>query len=576
MPPAQARLLALQRTAGNAVVARMVTDTAPGRGLAQQRFTTFENRLRPLLASRVAARGDVDPLVSALIADTAPAVRATLLDRARKLIDQSEGYSDAAVNAALAAVDRHDPERSARAVPGAKYLSPSVVTDEVGAGHINRDTQDTVIVEGEYYVPVYVAVMDEALGSTPKFKDVRQDEHGIVQIHTGGTRSDDSVMWFSFGQALRQLKWMAKYQKQKESAQPLIRSFLAPQVVVNKISGGMITERDAGGSTADINVDKRFAPNQIGVRNPRSLEQLRQSALPGSLRTYTDLIGPAPRAWGDARPADELRAREGVPIERMVDYPIFADGGGFTDYRHLTKIATELEAILDAHASTPRNQKNDTVETFFTRHAPARFIAMGEEPGAHGIAVHEFVQQVVMPWRDRVIGDLSITDSYQQLVQSELPEQPQTVEVAGERQVLRGERRSEAAALHEDQWRHMWARAHMIRALKGFQVSSAEFAEAGKAPEGPRVLGEVQKFQKTVLGDYRHRIGDRNTLIKENPRYARIAGDLRTRLLAVLPNQPGGSPLRAVLTGLARVSLAVGGTALAKVRDRMRATRRWK
>ncbi|WP_157767707.1 hypothetical protein [Actinosynnema pretiosum] len=555
-PSPHARLVALQRAAGNTVVARMVTE---------ERLADFESALRPLLAEGAPAPERLDRLITTLLADAPPDRRATLLNDARRLVDRSTGYGDAAVNAALDAVDRHDPQRSTRAVPGSRRLSPSRVTGEVGAGVINRGPQESVLVGGEFHVPVYVAVFEDALGSgAPRNKDVGQDQGGHVQIHTGAASGPERVMWLSLGQALRQLKWMDKYGEQSPAARPLIRSFLVPESIVNRIAAGLITEHGAKDSSRDLNVDKRFAANQVGIRDPRSLEALRQNVLPGSLRTYTDLIGPAPRTWGDTRPANELRLREGVPTERLRDFPVDADPSGFVGYEVQVSRRDRLDEVARAHADTPEGGRNELVERFYAAHAPKRFTELdARRPDEHHLAVHAFVQQLVLPWRDYVGRNLRITDDYAELGQGELPEDPTMIEIAGEQPLTTGERRTGVAGQAEEQWTELRKRAAVRGALERMTIGRAEFAEAGKTPGLPQLLGEVTRFRGAVLADYRHRVGDLETVRRLNPRHAETALRLVERFPRPLPRW--GRP---IVAGLARVVASVGGTVLAKVRAR--------
>ncbi|MEU9381155.1 lonely Cys domain-containing protein, partial [Streptomyces sp. NPDC048279] len=302
----------------------------------KQRFERFSDDLK-----RIAVRPGAEPeqfreTIRAFLGNLPPEHRAAWAAKARRMVDTlPDGqFTDESVNAAHRALDAEGQDRSTLAVPGVDYVSASEVRTGPGQGFVNRDVPAVVVINGEPHVPVHVTVFGDALGSDKLcFKDVGQDEDGVIQIHTGSDDHTEKVLWVGVGQPLRQIKWVDKYRSDGAPA-PLVRSFLVPLRVANEISRGAVTEHQSGTNSLDLNVDKHFGSNQFGIRDPKSLELLRQSALPGSLRTYTDgdTVG-MPNSWGDVRPTDQLRGKLGVPREGTPS----------------TLLVTDPEAFLKSH-----------------------------------------------------------------------------------------------------------------------------------------------------------------------------------------------------------------------------------
>lgn len=531
----------------------------------KEAFARFEHEVK-----RIAARPDVDaesfsPEIEKFLEQADRATRAARIKEARTLIDGlPDYYADESVNAAHAALDRYDHARPALAVPGAEYVSASQVTDPVGNGYIHRDIPGVVIIEKEPYVPVYSAVFGDALrDAEPKHKDIGQDEHGLVQIHTGDPSPDEQVLWVSIGQPLRQLKWLDKYKIRGKAASPMIRSFLVPLRVANDISRGAITEHNSGGRTEDLNVDKHFAANQFGIRDPQSLESLRKFALPGSLRTYTDSeTAGTPESWGDTRETGELRDKLGVPREAMPEFPVFTDKDGeFLSHSKYKDKTSELRRIVAAHTNTPALlEEGETmapkrvIDDFFSKNAPDE-LKQQAAPGkkAHKIAVDTFVKNFVVPWAAQARIAEVVYQGFDDFKLTNAKETPSNYRLTEEEPTLRGERRTEAIALGEDQRELMDSRKRIRQMFDSLDFAQGEvFKEADAAGSGVRKLvGQLHRKRAEILSDYKFKIGDRNTLLSKNPEYAVAAADFRDRLSAVLPRDLGGFPkLKAVFEKL--------------------------
>ncbi|NUR02705.1 MAG: hypothetical protein HOY79_41130, partial [Streptomyces sp.] len=364
----------------------------PGDPAEHQRFGRFRDELKSLVVRPHPDPEQLRQSIGAFLDGVAPQHRAAWVRETRQLIDTlpDTQYTDESVNAAHRALNTFDTYRSTLAVPGAQYVSASRVTAPRGAGFVRRDIPEVVVIDGEPYATVYSTVYGDELGAAkPQHKDVGLDANGVVQIHTGTPKYDpkkptESVFWVSIGQPLRQIKWIDKY-KAQGATEPMIRSFLVPLRVANEISRGAVTEHHAGDSAYgpgeimdDFNVDKPYASNQFGIRDLRSLELLRRTALPHSVRTYTD--GPTqgrPDSWGDVRALGELRGRLGVPNEGMPGNPVFTEGDKFVGPAMNEAIARTLREIVAAHYNTPglrepgdKYLSRKQVEAYFDRHAP--------------------------------------------------------------------------------------------------------------------------------------------------------------------------------------------------------------
>ncbi|MFJ8543098.1 hypothetical protein ACIRFH_13980 [Streptomyces sp. NPDC093586] len=587
-------LLDLQGSAGNAAVARMVRRdgargpeaarphrTGPGAAPVIQRaqdpekksFEAFEQKIRQATVRQGATPATLSPLISGFLAGTGPEERAERLKKARRLIDGlPDHFPEESVNAAHAALDQHDHTRPALAVPGAHYVSASHVTDPIGNGYINRDIPGVVVIEKQPYVPVYSAVYADALiDPAPKNKDIGQDEHGLVQIHTGDPSPGEKVLWVSIGQPLRQLKWVDKYRIHGKAGNPMIRSFLVPLHIANAISRGAVTEHNSGGGrTEDLNVDKHFASNQFGIRDPGSLEQLRQYALPGSLRTYTDGDTQGnPDSWGDVRRTGELREKLGVPETNLANFPVFTEKSGeFLSHAKYAGKTSKLRRIAAAHTGNPSLlEKGDKpvtqsyVKEFFWKNAPQELKDQARPQGTlnragERAAIDTFVRKLVIPWATQARIAEEIHQGFDEFTQSNPGKTPVDYRLTDEPGTLRGERRKAAVDLGADQRELMKSRWTILQGFKALDLSGAgAFKEAAGIKGAPQVLGQLRQQRETVLADYQFKIGDRNTLLAKNREYAEAASGLHAELSAILPQDLNRLPaLRAILTGLATIA----------------------
>ncbi|CAM2069461.1 USP domain-containing protein [Sulfidibacter corallicola] len=253
------------------------------------------------------------------------------------------------------AIDRHDRQVGA---PGWGYLGPS----KTGANdeHVmNRGIAEIVMIGDTPYTPVYMSVYSDALtASKPGYKDFGQDEDGRILIHTGNKNQDESTLWVSMGRPQRQVKWLENYSRsgdiKGDQNQPLIRSFLLPLSVANQISADAITEHNSSGTGKDMSVDKHYEANQYGIVNPRSLELMRQYALPGSLKTYTDgSIEKQPQNWGEVVPVSDLRMKLGVPDANIPGIDIFTEEVPSSDARKLYAILSNDTSVLEKGERLP-------------------------------------------------------------------------------------------------------------------------------------------------------------------------------------------------------------------------------
>ncbi|CAM2005145.1 ubiquitin carboxyl-terminal hydrolase [Acanthopleuribacter pedis] len=292
--------------------------------------------------------------------------RQAILNELREQVNGLPGYFPKFVREkAHDIIDTQDRQVGA---PGWGYLGPSKAGDD--DEHVmNRGIAEVVMIGKEPYTPIYMSVYGDALTSSkPSFKDVGQDEDGRILIHTGNKKDDEGTLWVSMGRPHRQVKWLENYSRQGNikghQNQPLIRSFLVPLHIANEISADCITEHNSKGSGKDMSVDKHYEANQYGIVNPRSLEKLRQHALPGSLKTYTD--GPLdkqPKNWGDVVPVSDLRMKLGVPDANIPGIDIFTEVVPSSDARKLYAILANDESVLFKKERLPKGKKLDKKRT---------------------------------------------------------------------------------------------------------------------------------------------------------------------------------------------------------------------
>ncbi|MFE7751943.1 hypothetical protein [Streptomyces sp. NPDC057428] len=531
----------------------------------RRRFEAFRNELKQLLIRHDPAPEQLHEAIGDFLTDASPERRSARVGMVRRLIDTlpDAEYADASVNVAHKVLNVYDHDRPALAVPGAEFVNAHQVTSGPGRGLINRDVPESVIVDGEAYVPVYMTVVADALGSNePEYKDFGQDEDGLVRIHTGDTEGSEKVLWVSFGQPLRQVKWLEKYSGDGWN-DPMIRSFLVPLRTVNEISRGAITEFESKDAKLDLNVDKHYAANQFGIQNPRSLELLRQTALPGSLRTYTDgATEEQPQSWGDVRPTSELRERLGVPNERMPGFSVFTQEKGFLPADKYEQTARELREISAAHHNNSRLlERGDRirsradVEAFFDKHAPVRLktdLATHDQKRA---AVDVFVREHVVPWANqaRITQTLHhVYEAHKDPTEAHKDHgfvpAPFAYELAPAGPMLRGLRRTTQLEIGRQHAQDMEMRFGI---RQGYQALNGPLAEAlSSKEESSRVKAELQRLKvrgHAALEDYPFKIGERAVLSDKIDEYRRLAADMHRAVTHALGGTEPAPPTQRVL-----------------------------
>ena len=449
----------------------------------------------------------------------------------KEMVDTLPNYfPEHVVNAALKALGAYGPQIGKA---GLSYLAPGITKggkDKDDEHVINRGISEAVLIEGQYYTPIYMAVFGDALGpEQPAYKDVGQDEKGRVQIHTGG--GGENTLWMSIGRPLRQIKWVEKYGGDPNAKEPLVRSFLVPMDIADLISGDSITEHNSGGLGRDLNVDKHYERNQYGVVDEESLEKLRQYALPGSLRTYTDKSTEnRPKNWGQTRSTGELRGKLGVPQERLKDFNVFTEPSGgkgeFTgkgDYpaqvNNLTLIYayfTGNEEFLPPNEQMPDKAERDKkVLEFYNQHKP-----QGYPDNPSGIP--KFIEEVVKPWATQAQIAKVISEDYDDLSGKErdtLPTKPTGVTFGEESITQRGQRRSKEVALSKETRDILQPRFEFIKAVR---AAKSQVAEAFKAIGGHAsrpILGRLVAAIEPMLADYKFVNGDVERIKAQLPTY---------------------------------------------------------
>lgn len=264
-----------------------------------------------------------------LVAPFSGAERTALLNEMREMVNSLPSYIPKLVRErAHDLIDSHDHQVGG---PGWAYIGPNK-TGQNDEHVMNRGIAEIVMIGDVPHTPIYMAVYADALTSDkPNFKDFGQDEDGRVLIHTGNSdKSDESTLWVSMGRPLRQVKWLENYSRQGQEKghnnQPLIRSFLLPLHIANQIGADTITEHNSKGQDRDLNVDKHYEANQYGIVKAESLELMREYALPGSLKTYTN--GPldkVPPSWGQVEAVTDLKTRLGVPLQEIPGFDVVTE-----------------------------------------------------------------------------------------------------------------------------------------------------------------------------------------------------------------------------------------------------------
>lgn len=340
---------------------------------------------------------------------------------------------------------------------------------------------------------------------------------------------------------------MEKYGTDPAAKEPLIRSFLVPLEIADVISGDSITEHKSGGLGRDLNVDKHYERNQFGVVSEDSLEKLRQYALPGSLRTYTDKsTEKRPQNWGDTRSAGELRDKLGVPQERLTDFSVFTepgatptDKGEFTGKDSYGEQVHDLTLIYAYHTGNkeflppkkdnPNEQEpmpdEDTrkrkVLEFYRQHKPK-----GYPDGESG--VQRFIDSVAAPWATQAQIAKIISDDYEDLSETErdtLPTKVTGVTFGKPSTKQRGQRRSKEMALSNETRAILEPRFEFLKAVRGIKNEIAEaFKSLGDHGARP-ILGKLVAAIGPMLDDYGFVNGNIERVKSKLPAYvATIAG----------------------------------------------------
>ena len=454
------------------------------------------------------------------------------VDELRQHIDNVPDYfGEQAVNTAHAALNAYDRQVG---VPGVSYLAPSRTSHGQVEHVINRGISEVVTIEGKVYTPVYVTVFGSALTGSepPKHKDVGEDLEGRIQIHTGGGKNKENVFWMSIGRPLRQVKWLENY-KGQGAKEPLIRSFLIPLEIADKIAADPLTEYKTTGLGRDLNVDKHFEANQYGIVSAESMEALRRHALPGSLRTYTDATKQQQvPGWGEVRSAGELRERLGVPEKAIPDYPIFvkkdkAEFSARSDYGKQIDRLTRIYAYWTGnplflpkdengqpHKMPPADVRQQAVDGFFRKYGPP-------ELQKKDAGLDEFMREYVAPWATQAQVAETIAENYDALSgDKKLPPQAPSVQFTPPLpEPLRGQRRSKALELSQEQIKVLESRRKFqmeLRKARGL-LTNAFPEDAGKKTR--QTLGEIQKLIKDVEADYQFSIGDVSAIKQRLPEY---------------------------------------------------------
>ncbi len=272
---------------------------------------------------------ELENALTRLVAPFSGSERTALLNEMREMVNGLPSYIPKLVRErAHDLIDSHDQQVGG---PGWAYIGPSK-TGKEDEHVMNRGIAEVVMIGDVPYTPIYMAVYADALTSDkPNFKDFGQDEDGRVLIHTGNSeKADESTLWVSMGRPLRQVKWLENYSRQGQEKghnnQPLIRSFLLPLQIANQIGAETITEHNSKGLDRDLNVDKHYEANQYGIVKAESLELMREYALPGSLKTYTNgPVDKVPPNWGQVEAVSDLKTKLGVPLQEIPGFDVVTE-----------------------------------------------------------------------------------------------------------------------------------------------------------------------------------------------------------------------------------------------------------
>ncbi|MEU1375062.1 DUF4157 domain-containing protein [Streptomyces triculaminicus] len=340
-------LLARQRTAGNAAVARHVQQALASRGrpLADPLRSEMEARLGADLsgvrlhtdatARRSAAELDARAYTSGdhVVIGDGPVDKRTLAHELTHVVQQRQGPVSGTDNGAGLRIS-HPQDRDERAaeqnalratsgptppfgatgatafpskVPSKRVTAASAVqrvihqeasyTVEAGGrtSLTNRGDIDAEEHNGQTHVRVYQTVFAPVM-SAGRHKDVHQSADGTVDL-----RNQTGSAWLNMGRPWRSMHYMRTYQDQKNraassgSAAPtaqttsLVRSFLVPLETYRRVTGHAVGEQQINSTSDPRNLnqstDKAKDSDQYEVRGVW-MKEVAATAVPGSLVTY--------------------------------------------------------------------------------------------------------------------------------------------------------------------------------------------------------------------------------------------------------------------------------------------------
>lgn len=499
--------------------------------------------------------------------------RDAVVTRLRDTIDHLPlFYREKLVNQAHKALNPFDKQIG---IPGATYLGPSRVPHSSLTGkddeyeHIsNRGIQQLVRINGELYTPVYMSVVADSSTDKlkPQYKDFTQNKDGIVEIHTGGSKSEEGTLWVSFGRPLRQVKWLEVY-GYKSQADPLLRSFLLPARIANYISAKTVTEYNTSGIDADINVDKHYERNQLGIRSPESLELLRQFALPGSLRTYyTGAKKPEPlKAWGDARHIDEMLEHLGIPNQQLREMPIFTNpqDKSFVSQKNYKQQADDLNRMYAYYMNNPNllpsneSGRQEAMPWFFYRWYDSYQFHRRYNPDIQNISMEQFFDQYVAPWATQAQIAQLVAEDYEELAKTpeEIPDKPSEIIYNVDSGTTKtGERRSSVVALSNQVQQILNDRFQFLESIGEAQKEINKLF-ANKTVQGSSfraALGKLSKVINDINDDYRFRIGDTE---KVNDMLSKYRDRVKQHLEELKKQKPADDTLTGIINSLDRAML---------------------
>jgi hypothetical protein len=409
-------ILRLQRSAGNRAATKLVQRngddplTKPYKKSDQQRSTKGHGgeRKAKWLRERDAQIAKVERFMEDVVGPWATQARiAELINTNFEEMKRDPNLSSEVKY--LHPAEKRKPEATdPQIAPGdVKFVAPT----RTATTAIHRGIVAIEMIDDTPYARVYSALWAEARPNKEGkvvFKDVHQDPHsGKVTVHTGrdqgekkeGAQDDEEkhpIMWLS-GEPLRQLKWFYKYpiEKYNPGARPVVRSFLIPLELWNRISEAAVSEDEAntpGNETKPFNVDTAYGSNQFGVRGPL-LDEIRKKVADSSLISYVgDPKHSKASLGGDVRPVSDLHEALGAP-ETPAPKPIWIDPevGKFVRTKQQGGIADKLafyygvwkdnDSFLDdKDRRIPKQRRQDMLKKFLAEnglHLPAYYTFKG-------------------------------------------------------------------------------------------------------------------------------------------------------------------------------------------------------